>query len=80
MKWIFRESAETLAKAHTCVARSMISAVRDFGGIINETQLRGHVAQLVHIVLNLPKFRTPLFTDEPDHVFDEYQQYRWTIS
>ncbi len=23
---------------------------RDFGGIINETQLRGHVAQLVHIV------------------------------
>ncbi len=35
--------------AHTCVARSMISARREFGGIINETQRHGHVAQLVHI-------------------------------
>ncbi len=33
------ESAETLAMAHTYVAKSMISARRDFGGIFIETQM-----------------------------------------
>ncbi len=35
-----QQIADTLAMAHTCVAKSMISARQDFGCIIIETQMR----------------------------------------
>jgi hypothetical protein len=35
-----KQMKNEVALAHTCVAKSMISAKLDFGGIIIETQMR----------------------------------------